>query len=195
MTMMRRTILAALATVTMLVAGVPAALVDAAAKAAQTPPPARSADGPCGLLTNAEVQRAFPGAKPGQLDRKLEAQGILRCVWNHTSGTVGIIEGTGELDPIEVEAGTWALGFVDPLNRGAEKHVRYERLAGVGDQAIAVVEQRDAAKGFLSDSAYLVVRRGNRQVTLMAMDLARRERVAALAVLKELGTAIAGRLK
>jgi hypothetical protein len=157
--------------------------------------PATAGDGPCALLTNGEVQRVFAGAKPGQLDRSLEKHGILRCVWNHAAAPVGIVDGTETPDPVDVEARTWALGFLDPLRRDADSHVRYETLAGVGDQAIAVVERTDPKKGFVADSAFLVVRRGNRQVTFMAMDLARRERPAALAVLQDLGKAIAKRLE
>ena len=39
--------------------------------------------------------------------------------------------------------------FRDPLKPDAGRHVRYEEIAGVGDEAIAVVEPADASKGFI----------------------------------------------
>ena len=50
-----------------------------APRPAAAPPPGAAAEGPCALLTIAEVQRAFAGAKPAKLDRSLEHAGILRC--------------------------------------------------------------------------------------------------------------------
>jgi hypothetical protein len=141
------------------------------------------------------VQRAFAGAKPSQLDRSLEKHGILRCVWNTPEGAFGIIDGTETPDPVDAEAQTWALSFLDPLKRDAARHVRYERLAGVGDEAIAVVERADPAKGFVGNGAFVVVRRGHRQITLMSDAIARRDRPAALAILRELGTAAAKRME
>ena len=192
---MNRTSMVAISVVAALAAGCSETRAGAATQAAQAATPAVVGEGPCALLTNAEVQRAFAGAQPGQLDRSLEQQGILRCVWNHPAGPIGIVDGTEAPDPVDVEARSWALGFLDPLRRDADRHVRYETLAGVGDQAIAVIERADPGKGFVANSAFLVVRRGSRQVTLMAMDLARRERPAALAVLQELGTTVAKRLE
>jgi hypothetical protein len=72
--------------------------------------------------------------------------------------------------------------------------VRFETLPGVGDAAVAVVERRDDARGILQDGAILVVRRGKRQVWIMAPALSRRERSEALRVLGELGRAMARRL-
>ena len=80
------------------------------------------------------------------------------------------------------------------LDQGAPRHVRYEALTGIGDGAMAVVERIDKAQGFISDAAYLVVRRGNRQIVLMAPALAWGERADALKVLEELGRAVASRL-
>ena len=150
---------------------------------------------PCALLTTAEVQRAFAGAKPGKLDRSLENSGILRCAWEYAGGRFGIIDGTEAPDPVRAEAQSWTMGFLDPLKRDASRHVRYEVLAGVGDEAIAVVERADPAKGFVANGAFLVVRRGKRQVTLMDANLATRDRQAALAALQDLGKAAAKRME
>jgi hypothetical protein len=162
-------------------------------------PPAlqAQADGPCALLTTAEVQQAFPGGRPGRLDGEMEKYGMLRCEWVHAGGRLLIIadvdEDTTETPRQEAEGLT--MTFVDPLRPDAARHVRYEALTGVGDAAIAVVEPADKAKGFTQDGAMLVVRRGKRQIVLMSTDLARRERAEALRVLASLGKAIAGRLR
>ena len=168
-----------------------------AAQAARpaTSPAGAAAERPCDLLTRAEVQRVFAGANPAQLDRSLADSGILRCAWEYPGGRFGIIDGTEEADPVRAEAETWTLGFVDPLKRDASRHVRYETLAGVGDEAIAVVERADPAKGFVANGAFLVVRRGARQITLMDAALAARDRPAALAALLELGKAAAKRME
>ena len=87
-----------------------------------------------------------------------------------------------------------SLGFIDPLKSDAARNVRYETIKDVGDQAMAVVERADEARGILQDSAFLIVQRGNQQVNLMSSDLARRERAEALQALAELGRAAVQRL-
>jgi hypothetical protein len=153
-------------------------------------------EGPCGLLTTAEVQQAFPGSKPGQLERKNEKHGILSCTWSYPTGVLSIIADVGNeaTDSAKDEAEGWTLSFLDPLRNDAACHVRYEKLAGVGDEAIAIVEREDKAKGFARDAAILVVRRGKRQVSALSSSLAGRERADTLRVLAELGKAIAKRL-
>jgi hypothetical protein len=199
--MNRTTIRAALAMLAALAAACSDATAGAdgaaaqAARPATSPPAGTAAEGPCALLTTAEVQRAFAGAKPAKLDRSLVSSGILRCAWEYPGGRFGIIDGTEEADPVRTEAQTWTLGFIDPLNRDASRHVRYERLTGVGDEAIAVVERADPAKGFVANGAFLVVRRGARQITMMDAALAARDRPAALAALQELGKAAAKRME
>jgi hypothetical protein len=153
-------------------------------------------DDPCGLLTIAEIRRAFPDSKPGKLDRSQEEKyGIVTCRWDSPTGSFGIMIGDEAPDPARQEAETWTLMFLDPVRRDAARHVRYEVLPGVGDEAIAVVEREDKAKGFIQNGALLVVRRGQRQITATSTDLARRDRAEALKVLDELGRAIAGRLE
>lgn len=149
----------------------------------------------CALLTTAEVQQAFPGSKPGRADRPLESAGIVRCVWDSRDGQLLLVAGEDAAeDTPKDEAETLALGLVNPARADALRPVRFEILPGVGDAAIAVVERRDEAKGILQDGAILVVRRGKRQVAIMATALARRDRSEALRVLGELGRAIARRL-
>jgi hypothetical protein len=152
---------------------------------------------PCALLTAADVQKAFPGSKAGQLDRTLEKNGgILRCKWDNPTGWLLVISGAdAPEDTPQEEAETLAVAFIDPVRGNLKRSVRFESLPGVGDQAIAVVERRDEAKGILQDGALMVVRRGNRQVVVIAQGLARsRERVEALRVLGELGKVVAKKL-
>jgi hypothetical protein len=150
---------------------------------------------PCTLLTMADVQQIFPGSKAGEVDRRQEKNGMVKCTWNHPGGSLMVftsdqIDGT----PKEEAEDTWALTFLDPLRNDARKHVRYETLTGVGDQAVAVVEREDKAKGFLQSVAILVVRRGKEQVAVLSTELARRERADALRILGDLGKAIAKRV-
>jgi hypothetical protein len=149
---------------------------------------------PCALLTTAEVQRAFPGSKAGRVDRRNEQHGVVTCLWDHPTGLLSIIDGEGGTDSPREEAKGWTLAFLDPLRDDAERQVRYEVLAGVGDEAVAIVERQDTTKGFARNGAILVVRRGKRQVSLLSTDLARRERADALRIFTELGRAIAKRL-
>jgi hypothetical protein len=152
----------------------------------------------CGLLTNAEVQQWFPGSKPGQLDRGQEKQGVLTCTWDLPAGQLSILGNTtnneAEESPKDEAKGMLDI-FLDPLRADAARHVRYEVLTGVGDEAVAVVERQDAAKGFRISAEILVVRRGTRQVCVLSTGLARRERPEALRVLSQMGQAIASRLK
>jgi hypothetical protein len=153
---------------------------------------------PCALLTVAELQPAFPGAKLGRTIRTLEKEGILSCEWVSSTGRVVLVAGADSADdtPID-EAKTLMAAFVDPLRADAERHVRFETLPGVGDKAVALLERQDQAKGITQNGVLLVVRRGQRQVSLMAVppgDLMRRERADALKIVAELGKAIARRL-
>jgi hypothetical protein len=152
-------------------------------------------EGPCRLLFTSEVQSVFAKTAAGRLDRSKEQYGVLSCLWDHPAGRLSIIEGSDAPQPIEAEASGWALTFLDPLRDEAARKVRYATLPGVGDAAIAVVEREDRAIGFIRDGAFLVVRRGRRQVTLFAADLARRDRGAAIAAFELLGKAVAKRLE
>jgi hypothetical protein len=156
---------------------------------------------PCTLLTAADLQQAFPGAGAGKLDRSLEKDGLLKCTWSSpgdsrsAAGSLLVFTSDEMTEtPREEAADTWAVTFLDPLRTDAAKNVRYEALTGVGDQAVAVVEREDKAKGFAISAAILVVRRGKQQVAVLSGDLARRERAEALRILSELGKAIAKRL-
>ena len=158
------------------------------------PTASAQAEDPCALLTMADVQQAFPGAKPGRLDRSQEKHGILTCLWDYPTGRLSVIDGDEVTESPRDEARSWTLVFLDPLQSDAERRVRYEALPGVGDEAVAIVEREDKAKGFAQNGAILVVRRGRRQVSVLSTDLARRDRAEALRVLADLGRTIARRL-
>jgi hypothetical protein len=146
------------------------------------------------LLTVDEVRRIFPGAKAGKLERPIEGVDLLRCAWEHSGGQLIILSGEEDQSP-EEEARSFADTFLDPLNGAAIKQVRFEKIAGVGDSAVAVVEHADKAKGFMRDGAYIVVRRGKSQVVIAPTSMSSRERPAVLTALTELGKAVAGRLR
>ena len=165
------------------------AITATAAAHAQAP-----AFAPCSLLTTAEVQKVFADAKAGTPERGNEKYGVFSCVWSHQGGRLMVVTGEEEETPAQ-EARSWVDSFADPLKSGAVKQVRFENVAGVGDAAVAVVETADKAKGFMQDGAYIVVRRGKQQASILAPDLAKRGRQAALAALTELGRALAVRLK
>ena len=147
----------------------------------------------CALLTTAEVRQAFPEAAAGKPDRTLEKYGMVRCSWNYPAGLLVLIA-SDEDESAKDGAEGLTPAFLDPLRADAGRHVRYETLPGVGDQAIAVLERADKAKGFTQDGAILVVQRGKHQVAVLSNDLARRERAEALRVFTELGKVIAKRM-
>lgn len=162
--------------------------------AAQAGEPLPKVD-PCSLLTTADVHQVYPKASAGERERTREKYGIVACVWNHPAGklvtqvTLGATRGSSA-----DEAKGLAIGFVDPLKPGAEKALRTETLPGIGDEAVAVVEKEDSARGILAPAAYLYTQRGDRQLAIFAVDLANGDRTAALDTLGRLGRLAAGRL-
>ena len=153
-------------------------------------PPLPAAD-PCALLTDAEVRKVFPDAKAGERDRSTDEFGIASCVWKHPGGRFALQVQTSEPGTVKNEIEGLAGGATD---MGADRNLRYETLSDVGDQAMAVVERADEARGILQDIAVLIAQRGDLQVNLMSSDLASRERAEALQTLAKLGRAAVQRL-
>ncbi|MEO8366348.1 MAG: hypothetical protein ABI538_09105 [Pseudoxanthomonas sp.] len=154
------------------------------------PPP----EGPCRLLTLAEVRAVFPDVQEGVENKTLQQYGMGVCEWTG-SGTVL----TARTEPAkghtaENSVRGLADGFIDPLNAAASQRVRFEPISGVGDEAWVVLEQRDEKSGFLADMAFMSLRRGDSMVTLMSNDLSGRDRGQAIAALRKLGQQVAGRL-
>ena len=149
---------------------------------------------PCKLLNDSELRKVFAEITPGKIDRRLEAHGILSCIWDHAGGQFRVQVYEGEQGTIEEEIQGMSLMFLDPLTPDAAKHVRYETMTDVADQARAIVEPKDDTKGILTDSAILLAQRKGLQLTLMSTELAKRDRAAALNALEELGRAAGKRL-
>lgn len=150
----------------------------------------------CKLLTDAEVRGVFPDAKAGERERSREQYGISGCIWKNTKGTVifGIDQYKAKPGSVDNELRGMMTGVLDPLKPSAKGAVRYETLKDVGDQAMAAVERADEKRGILGDTAFLVTQRGDRVIFLGSVELARRDRAAALKALEELGRAAAKRV-
>ena len=173
----------------------PASPLNMPAREAGSPPAASTEpDSPCRLLTDAEVRVVFPGAKAGQPERSREEYGIKACQWSADGGRFVAEVWKAKGGTADNEIHGLAEGFIDPTDPAAANNVRYESIAGVGDQAFAVIETQDNKRGILSDAALLVARKDNRILVLLSDDLAHRDRAAALRALTTLGSASTGRL-
>lgn len=150
---------------------------------------------PCQLLTDSEVRDVFPGAAAGARDGTLDKYGIATCRWDlPTDRFVVQMLKTGS-GSVADELRSRASGSVDPMTQGAMERVRFETVAGVGDEAMAIVEKADASSGILSDMAVLVMQRGeHRAVLFTGTSLAGGGRAAALKSLEALGRSAAKRL-
>jgi len=164
--------------------------------AAQAPKKVPSGD-PCTVVPLSDVQKAFAGAKAGVRSARIEKYGLTECEWKDGSGAVvfGVQEFYGNSSAME-EAKGMAMGFVDPSNPGAARNLRYETLTGIGlgQDAVAFVEARDAKRGIMSDGAMLVLHRGSRTLFLTSPVLQARDRATALSTLEALGRVAVKRL-
>lgn len=88
-----------------------------------------------------------------------------------------------------------AQGFTDPLKSNSVSNVRFESFNDLGSPAMGFVEKADPARSILGDGAMLIMRNGDRTISLGSGELAQRDRGAALKALGELGKAAAKRLK
>ena len=147
---------------------------------------------PCALLTDAEVRRVFPDARPAARDTRFEQAGgdIASCVWQTSRGgfTASI---TRNAQPLGNEIREWSLLMVNPMGdqpRAGDK-IRYEQVAGVGDAAMAVLEAPNAILPRTPGIAFLIARRGDRELILASQELPGRERAGGLAALAELAHA------
>jgi hypothetical protein len=163
---------------------------------AQAPTKLPSGD-PCTVVPLADVQKAFPGAKAGVRSTRIEKYGLTECEWKDSAGVVvfGVQEFYGNGSAME-EAKGMAMGFLDPANPGAARNLRYETLTGVGlgNDAVAFIEARDAKRGIVSDGAMMALHRGPRTLYLTSPVLQSRDRAAALKTLEALGRIAAKRL-
>jgi hypothetical protein len=157
--------------------------------------PVVRADHPCQLLTDAEVDAAFRGAATGKRDASLDKYGITTCMWTTPTDRFVVQILTTGSGSVADELRSRASGSVDPMMQGAMERVRFETVAGVGDEAMAIVERADASRGILSDTAVLVMQRGERRAVLFTgRSLAGGDRASALTSLETLGRSVAKRL-
>lgn len=162
---------------------------------AQTPTKVPSGD-PCTVLPLSDVQKAFPGAKPGERSTRIEKYGLTECSWKDGSGAFvfGVQEFYGS-DGAMDEIKSFGQATVDgkTANFG---NVRYEILTGIGlgNEAVAFVEARDDKRGVVNSGAMLVLHRGQRTLFLTSTALAQRDRAAALKTFEALGRVAAKRL-
>ena len=162
---------------------------------AQAPTKVPSGD-PCTVVPLADVQKAFPGAKPGVRETRKEKYGITECAWKDAGGVVvfGVQEFYGK-DSAMDELRSFALAMVD-MKAANARNVRYEVLAGVGlgNEAVAFVEPIDAKRGIVSEGAMLALHRGDRTLWLTLPTLQQRDRSAVLKTFEVLGRIAAKRL-
>jgi len=162
---------------------------------AQAPTKVPSGD-PCTVVPLADVQRAFPGAKPGVRETRKEKYGITECAWKDAGGVVvfGVQEFYGKDSAVD-ELRSFALAMVD-MKAANARNVRYEVLAGVGlgNEAVAFVEPIDAKRGIVSEGAMLALHRGDRTLWLTLPTLQQRDRAAVLKTFEVLGRIAAKRL-
>lgn len=175
------------------------ALHDATVAAGAAQDPVASAnpadpDSVCRLLTDAQVRAVFPSAHSGARERTREQYGIGACVWSGDFGRALLQTWQAKGRTADAEARGMVFGFIDPMSSSAADNIRYETIAGVGEQAVAVVEKQDAKRGIVTDIAMLMVRKNDQIIMLMCDDLVHRDRAQALAALKSLGGAAADRL-
>jgi len=151
---------------------------------------------PCDILSSGDVQKAFPGAKAGERSKRLEEYGITECAWKGPSGQVAlVVQESFSKGTVKEDTMGMAQGFVDPLSRQSLNNVRFESFNDLGFPAMGFVEKTDPKRGILGDGAMLIMRNGDRTISLGSGELAQRDRTAALKALDDLGKVAAKRLK
>jgi hypothetical protein len=163
---------------------------------AQTPKKLPSGN-PCTVVPIPDLQRAFPGVKPGERATRMEKYGMTECEWKDGSGVVVfVIQEFYGRDTAMDEAQTLGMTMVQG-NTANARNVKYEVLTGVGlgNEAVALVEARDAKRGIVTDGAMLVLHRGERTLFLTSSLLPKRDRAAALKTFEVLGKVAATRLE
>lgn len=155
---------------------------------------AASAGDPCKLLDLASIRRVLPGASDGVRDHRADDRGIASCEWQSPNGRLVVQTATGAPVATKKLVDMVVTGNLDPFLRGPDP-IRYEPLAGIGDQAVAVVEGVDAERGIVGSIAAAGVQRGDRKMLLMSsLESAPEYRQTTLESLRELAAAAAKRL-
>ena len=175
-------------------AGATPAVVPPLTTAAATAAPRVAPDDACRLLSDADIRAVFPGAGAGVRETTREKYGIRACVWETRAGRFALQRWTAKPGTVDNEIRGLAAGVLDPLKPAARSSVRYETLAGIGDQAMALVEAQNPSAGILADAAMLMTQRGDQLIELQSSELGRGDRAAALQSLSILGRAAVARL-
>ena len=154
-------------------------------------------DDPCGLLTMSEIRRALPKVTKATREESLVAYGMKGCDWHGATGKAPMLEVrvwqvSGADDTPMDNARTLAMGVADPTRAGTQEAVRLEKLAGIGEDAVAIVEKTDEARGILTTCAFISLQKNGRIVTMASSDIAAGDRSLALEQLKALGKAGGG---
>jgi hypothetical protein len=159
-------------------------------------PPAR--EDACALLSLAEIRRVLPEASRAERNDKLSTEGINGCGWYGAGKSplieVSVWQVSGEDDTAMENARTLAMGIADPTRADGQDAVRLEKIAGIGDEAVAMVEKSDASRGILTTSALLTLQKNGRIALVASVDMANADRTRALEQLTTLGKAVAARL-
>jgi len=152
-------------------------------------------DDPCSLLSDDEVSKVFPGSAAGKRNHSLEGHGILTCAWETPTDRFVVQVFAARSGSVEDELRSRISGSIDPTIAGVGSRVRYEKIGGIGDDAMLALEKADPNGGILADTAVLVTQRGDRRAVLFTgSSLAGRERASALEAFETLGRQVAERL-
>jgi hypothetical protein len=181
---------------------------DGAAIAAAPAPPAMSTavpstssdvamdpvDNACALLADAEVRNVFPDAAAGKRNTESLQYGLDRCAWKTPTGQIGVEVSHVEAAAFEKELRAELQGAVDPRMQHAADQIVFHRVDGIGDHAIAVLEEANAQRGIYADIALLAIQRRHRMAVLMVHPASAGAPSPALESLQELGRRLAMRL-
>ncbi|HET8942498.1 MAG TPA: hypothetical protein VFN13_10995 [Rudaea sp.] len=149
---------------------------------------------PCDLLTDAEVRSVFPSAGSGKRNTQSLQYGLDRCAWKAPDGQIGIEVSKVEAKDFEGELRAELQGAVDPRVQGALARIRFQPVSGIGDHAIAVLENGDTKRGIYTDISLLAIQRDHRMAVLMIHHANADAPLPTLDTLKTLGGALASRL-
>lgn len=141
-----------------------------AACAKQEVPSAGPSDGPCAVVSQSEVRKAFPGAQTGKRDPSMDQYGIASCTWESTANTLAV-QTFKSTNTASEELRGRMLGFLDPLQPGLREKIQYDTITGLGDEAVAVAVKADQAQGILADSAMVGIRKGDHMTVLFTRTL------------------------
>ena len=150
-------------------------------------------DDPCALVIDGEVSKALKDDASNKRDHSLDKYNIATCVWDTSENRlmVQLFKAKGSAAH---ELRSRMSGNVDPMKPGAGASVRYEKVAGAGEDTMLAVEKADEQKGILADTAVLVSRHGDRMAVLFTSAFVEGERAATVDALEKLGRSAAPRL-